>query len=74
MSYHALDVNTVIDYVRNRPVLKDHFPAEATLVAKEVGDGNLNLVFFVENANDPTNSIVVKQALPYLRVMGESWP
>ena len=44
------------------------------LTAQEVGDGNLNLVFFVENADDPTNSIVVKQALPYLRVMGESWP
>ncbi|MEM7536662.1 MAG: S-methyl-5-thioribose kinase [Chloroflexota bacterium] len=74
MNYYALDVNTVIDYVKNRPALKEHFPTNATLIAKEVGDGNLNLVFFVENADDPTNSIVVKQALPYLRVMGESWP
>jgi 5-methylthioribose kinase len=41
--------------------------------ATEVGDGNLNQVFIL---TDPTNSerIVVKQALPYLRVAGTSWP
>jgi 5-methylthioribose kinase len=38
---------------------------------KEVGDGNLNLVFIV---NGPGGSVVVKQALPYLRCVGESWP
>jgi 5-methylthioribose kinase len=38
---------------------------------KEVGDGNLNLVFIV---NGPAGSVVVKQALPYLRCVGESWP
>lgn len=38
---------------------------------REVGDGNLNLVFIVEG---PTGSLVVKQALPYARVVGESWP
>ncbi|MFD2030074.1 hypothetical protein ACFSKM_06770 [Ancylobacter dichloromethanicus] len=37
----------------------------------EIGDGNLNLVFIVEGA---AGSVVVKQALPYARVVGESWP
>lgn len=37
---------------------------------KEVGDGNLNLVFIVEGT---TKTIVVKQALPYVRAAGESW-
>lgn len=37
---------------------------------KEVGDGNLNLVFIVEGT---VNSIIVKQALPYVRAAGESW-
>lgn len=37
----------------------------------EVGDGNLNLVFIVTGA---TGSVVVKQALPYVRMVGESWP
>ena len=26
MSYYALDVNTVIDYVRTRPMLNERFP------------------------------------------------
>ncbi len=38
---------------------------------REVGDGNLNLVFIVEG---PTGGVVVKQALPYVRLVGESWP
>ncbi len=38
---------------------------------REVGDGNLNLVFIVEG---PAGGVVVKQALPYVRLVGESWP
>jgi 5-methylthioribose kinase len=38
---------------------------------EEVGDGNLNLVFIVEGT---TGSVIVKQALPYVRLVGESWP
>jgi 5-methylthioribose kinase len=38
---------------------------------KEVGDGNLNLVFVVTS---PEGALIVKQALPYLRVVGEGWP
>jgi 5-methylthioribose kinase len=38
---------------------------------REVGDGNLNLVFIVEG---PEGGLVVKQALPYVRLVGESWP
>ncbi|WP_316175525.1 MULTISPECIES: S-methyl-5-thioribose kinase [unclassified Bradyrhizobium] len=37
----------------------------------EVGDGNLNLVFIVRGA---TGGLAVKQALPYVRLVGESWP
>ncbi|BCH28268.1 methylthioribose kinase [Mesorhizobium sp. L-8-10] len=38
---------------------------------REVGDGNLNLVFIVEGSN---GAAVVKQALPYVRLVGDSWP
>jgi 5-methylthioribose kinase len=38
---------------------------------REVGDGNLNLVFLVEG---PQGSVCVKQAVPYVRVAGPSWP
>ena len=37
----------------------------------EVGDGNLNLVFIVDG---PKGSVCVKQAVPYVRVAGPSWP
>jgi 5-methylthioribose kinase len=49
------------------PLLGDHRQWRT----REVGDGNLNLVFIVEG---PKGSVVVKQALPYARVVGESWP
>jgi 5-methylthioribose kinase len=38
---------------------------------REVGDGNLNLVFIVTSG---VAGVVVKQALPYLRLVGDSWP
>jgi 5-methylthioribose kinase len=37
----------------------------------EVGDGNLNLVFIITSG---AAGVVVKQALPYVRLVGESWP
>lgn len=37
----------------------------------EVGDGNLNLVFIVEGDK---GSVIVKQALPYVRLVGDNWP
>lgn len=62
------------------PFLQAHAPhvwrmlgAEATsdVEITEVGDGNLNLVFLVKG---PKTTVVVKQALPYVRCVGESWP
>jgi 5-methylthioribose kinase len=38
---------------------------------REVGDGNLNLVFIVEGAD---GAVCIKQALPYVRAAGPSWP
>jgi 5-methylthioribose kinase len=38
---------------------------------REVGDGNLNLVFIVSGL---AGAAVVKQALPYVRLVGDSWP
>ncbi|MDJ1007399.1 MAG: S-methyl-5-thioribose kinase [Paracoccaceae bacterium] len=45
--------------------------APETWRVEEVGDGNLNLVFIVEGS---AGSVVVKQALPYVRLVGDSWP
>ena len=37
----------------------------------EVGDGNLNLVYTVSS---DSGDIIIKQALPYVRLVGDSWP
>jgi 5-methylthioribose kinase len=75
--YRILTVETVGDFVRQVPRLREKIGAtpgaggaEAIKVA-EVGDGNLNLVFIVEG---PSGVVVIKQALPYVRCVGESWP
>src|SRR3954464_2369975 len=37
----------------------------------EIGDGNVNLIFRVRG---PKGQVLVKQAVPYLRCVGETWP
>ncbi|MEI7988035.1 MAG: S-methyl-5-thioribose kinase [Chloroflexota bacterium] len=71
--YRPLTEKTLIDYIKSRPAMAKNFPDPSNLTIKEVGDGNLNLVFIVESPNKQ-NAVVIKQALPYLRVAGESWP
>lgn len=49
------------------------FPEGAELECQEIGDGNLNYVFRI---TDPASGkgLIIKQALPYAKVVGESWP
>ena len=74
MTYRILDSTTVIDYVRQHPKSRDVLDVNAELKSAEIGDGNLNFVFRVFEKASPARSILVKQAVPYLRVAGESWP
>ena len=74
MTYTALNSTTVIDYLRGVRGLDALLPPGAALEAREVGDGNLNLVFIITGRDDARATVVVKQALPYLRVAGDSWP
>ncbi|MCP4400908.1 MAG: S-methyl-5-thioribose kinase [bacterium] len=69
MGYRSLDSHTAIDYVKSLNL----FPQDSTLDGSEVGDGNLNLVFKVCDV-DNGKSVIIKQALPYVRCVGESWP
>jgi 5-methylthioribose kinase len=71
VTYSILNNTSVLEYIKNRPLLVKLFPEGADLQAHEVGDGNLNLVFF---AGSKDQTIVIKQAVPYLRVAGDSWP
>jgi len=74
MAYQALNEQTVLDYVENCQAMERIFDTDASLAAAEVGDGNLNQVFIITTQDGSSNAAVVKQALPYLRVAGESWP
>jgi len=70
MAYRALTEQEAVQYVKELPGL---FSEGAELSSREIGDGNLNLVFDIrEEATG--KSVIVKQALPYARVVGESWP
>jgi 5-methylthioribose kinase len=72
--YAPLTIETVPEYVRSRPELGVIFRPDEPLEAVEVGDGNLNLVFKVWAQGEPARTVVLKQALPYVRLVGESWP
>lgn len=43
------------------------------LKIKEIGDGNLNFVYIIESSKSG-KKVIAKQALPYIRCIGESWP
>lgn len=49
------------------------FPEGSIINCREIGDGNLNLVFLLKHS-ESQKSIIIKQALPYAKVVGESWP
>ncbi|WP_251859829.1 S-methyl-5-thioribose kinase [Clostridium sp. Marseille-Q2269] len=68
--YKPMDCESIIKYIRELKL--DIFDENSNLDAKEIGDGNLNLVFRVKDINTG-KSVIVKQALPYLRVAGEGW-
>lgn len=72
--YQPLNPQTVIEYAHTRPELREIFRAGEELESVEVGDGNLNLVFKIWAKENPKRTVVMKQALPYVRLVGESWP
>jgi len=70
--YRALKEADVAAYLAGVPAVATLLGAKpADWKVREVGDGNLNLVFVVEG---PRSGVVLKQALPYVRLVGESWP
>jgi 5-methylthioribose kinase len=71
-TYRILDVESLLEVLGNLPEVCELLGGQsAGWRVREVGDGNLNLVFIVEG---PAGSVCVKQAVPYVRVAGPSWP
>ena len=69
-NYNPLEVSTIKNFIENNDTIINIIGDTEEIEIKEVGDGNLNLVFFVESKK---NSICIKQPLPYLRVL-KDWP
>lgn len=71
-SFQALSVETLAGRLGGIGVMAERVGADSgKWSVREVGDGNLNLVFIAEGER---GAVVVKQALPYVRLVGESWP
>lgn len=72
MTYHPLTESTAAAFLGTVPAIADRLGGDpAQWRVREVGDGNLNLVFLVTG---PAGGVAAKQALPYVRLVGESWP
>jgi len=69
--YESLTPDTLPARLGGLSAVTDHAGDPASWTVEEVGDGNLNLVFIVRGA---AGAVVVKQALPYVRLVGDSWP
>ena len=70
--YRVFSDRAVVDHLAELPRVSDILGgAKRDWRVRDVADGNLNAVFLVDG---PQGGVCVKQALPYVRVAGESWP
>lgn len=72
MNYKKLDKLTVLDYILDVNSVMSYF-GEDELQADEIGDGNLNYVYKISSIQDSQKALILKQAVPYLRCVGEEF-
>ncbi|MEZ3499584.1 S-methyl-5-thioribose kinase [Pantoea sp. KPR_PJ] len=68
--YRTFTAADAVEYAREFGGVDD---PTSLVEAEEIGDGNLNLVFKIFDRQG-NSRVIVKQALPYVRCVGESWP
>ncbi|MFP1917122.1 S-methyl-5-thioribose kinase [Lonsdalea quercina] len=68
--YRTFHADDAVAYARQYGGVAE---AHTLVAAEEIGDGNLNLVFKIRDTQG-VSRVIVKQALPYVRCVGESWP
>ena len=71
-SYEFLTVENIAVYLASHKEITSVIDAGSIVDMKEVGDGNLNVVYIVKDKQG--KGIVLKQSLPYVRLVGPSWP
>ena len=70
--YFPLSNSSIPEFLEDVPEVESLLGSDRSQwIAREVGDGNLNAVYIVRGE---AGSLVVKQALPYLRLVGDAWP
>ncbi|NQY64004.1 MAG: S-methyl-5-thioribose kinase [Alteromonadaceae bacterium] len=73
MAYVILNKTTIINYLNTINSVTSYF-GEHELEVDEIGDGNLNYVYIIKSKTDPQKALILKQAVPYLRCVGEEYP
>ncbi len=73
MVYDILDETTIVPYLLSIDIVQRFFGTN-NLKASEIGDGNLNYVYIVRAVDEPEKALIVKQAVPYLRIAGDGYP
>lgn len=73
MEYKILDKESIVEYLHSIDAIKEYF-LEDELQVDEIGDGNLNYVFIIKSKSDENKALILKQAVPYLRCVGEEYP
>lgn len=74
MEYQELHVDTILEYLKNIEEVRHYFGGDEELAVEEIGDGNLNYVYIVRAQENINKALIVKQAVPYLRIVGEDFP
>jgi 5-methylthioribose kinase len=72
MSYKTLTIDILQAYILEIESIKNYLD-DGEIKIEEIGDGNLNFVYIVTNLSNQ-KSVIVKQAVPYLRIAGEGFP
>ncbi len=73
MSYQQLTAQSVLSYLQQQPEMTEFFTDFNQLEVREIGDGNLNFVYRIKDLSS-NKSVILKQAVPYVRCIGESYP
>ena len=69
MEYYLLNQANIIGYLQSLPNYLLTFSSFDDLKVQEINDGNMNYAFVVTNTLDFNQSVFIKQAPPYIKVL-----
>lgn len=72
MQYKILNAKNIIHYLERIDAVSEYFEND-TLLIEEIGDGNINYVFKIQSVQNPKKALILKQAVPFLRCLGEDF-